>query len=396
MPERDLHDRITVVTDKSRFPFSRGLMAHSLMRCGIGNEDAYAIAISLLHELDKSGAHEITRDALKKLVSARVEERFGSNKAEEYRNWKRGYRDIMVLDDGVEEPFSRGLLAQSLMAAGIQPEVAHSIADRTAVDISEKGISRIERSELRRITYRKINSDFGREFARHYLLWRNLKEPTKPLILLFSGATGTGKSSLSVEIAHRLGITRVIGTDTIREIMRGMFSRQLMPSIHESSYSVWRKLKKPFGDDKDPVLDAFQEQCARVKVGADAIIGRSMRENLSVIIEGVHVIPERVRGKIGDEAFVLPVLITTTDEMSHRQRFISRAQQTEGRNAGKYLKNFDNIRRIQDALIALASRRKIFTVNNVDFDETVSEIIYYLTREMGKQVGIDESGYGDD
>ena len=43
--------------------------------------------------------------------------------------------------------------------------------------------------------------------------------------LLVGGATGTGKSTVATEAAHRLGITRVTSTDFIRQTMRAFFSR---------------------------------------------------------------------------------------------------------------------------------------------------------------------------
>ena len=238
-----------------------------------------------------------------------------------------------------------------------------------------------------------LDTKFGKQFARHYLIWRTLKGPDEPLILLFCGATGTGKSSLSVEIAHRLGITRVIGTDTMREIMRGMFSRKLMPSVHESSYAVWKTLVRPFSDTVDPVLSAFQEQTQRVNVAVHAILSRAIIENLSMIIEGVHLLPEMVSQEFSGEAIIIPILICTCQEELHRNRFINRGQEVQERSSQKYLENFESIRRIQDALISKAEKNNIFLVDNVDFDDAVNKIIQFLTRRMGELVNLDFSDY---
>ena len=59
-----------------------------------------------------------------------------------------------------------------------------------------------------------------------------------PVVLLVGGATGTGKSTLATEAAHRLGITRVTSTDFIRQTMRAFFSREFMPSVHYSSFEA--------------------------------------------------------------------------------------------------------------------------------------------------------------
>ena len=67
----------------------------------------------------------------------------------------------------------------------------------------------------------------------------------EPLIVLIGGTTGVGKSTIATEVAHRLGITRIVSTDSIREVMRGIFSQDLMPAIYESAFNAWRGLRVP-------------------------------------------------------------------------------------------------------------------------------------------------------
>ena len=392
MPDH-LDKNFIVLSDDFRFPFSRGLMARSLMRAGINSEDAYEIASTLQETIIAEGVKEIHRSKLKKRTLCLIKKRFGKETAASYENWKLHGEAIYVGDIGEQEPFSRGILAQSLLAAGLNPDIAHDVAEKMAADLSERGVKNISRDHLRRLTYQMLDTKFGKQFARHYLIWRTLKGPDEPLILLLCGATGTGKSSLSVEIAHRLGITRVIGTDTMREIMRGMFSRKLMPSVHESSYAVWKTLVRPFSDTVDPVLSAFQEQTQRVNVAVHAIMSRAITENLSMIIEGVHLLPEIVSQEFSGEAIVIPILICTCQEELHRNRFINRGQEVQERSSQKYLENFESIRRIQDALISKAEKNNIFLVDNVDFDDAVNKIIQFLTRRIGELVNLDFSDY---
>ncbi len=392
MPDR-LDKNFVVLSDDFRFPYSRGLMARSLMRAGIPSEEAYEIASTLLETVLAEGLKEIHRSKLKTRTMCLIKERYGKEAAADYEKWKLHGEAIYVGDAGEQEPFSRGILAQSLLAAGLSPDIAHDVAEKMAADLSERGVKNIIRDQLRRLTYQMLHTKFGKRYARHYLIWRTLKGPDQPLILLFCGATGTGKSSLSVEIAHRLGITRVIGTDTIREIMREMFSRQLMPSVHESSYAVWKTLVRPFSDRVDPVLTAFQEQTQRVNVGVHAIMRRAITENLSMIIEGVHLLPESVPSEFSSEAIIIQILICTCQEELHRNRFINRSQETTERSSQKYLENFESIRKIQDALITKAEENNIFLVDNVDFDDTVSKIIQFLTKRMGELVNLDFSEY---
>jgi CRP/FNR family cyclic AMP-dependent transcriptional regulator len=40
---------------------------------------------------------------------------------------------------------------------------------------------------------------------------------------------------LATQLATRLGIVRVVASDAIREVMRALFSHELMPTLHASS-----------------------------------------------------------------------------------------------------------------------------------------------------------------
>jgi len=54
-----------------------------------------------------------------------------------------------------------------------------------------------------------------------------------------------GKSTIAAHVAERLGIVRIVPTDSIREAMRAFFSETLMPSIHYSSYEAGKAVRIP-------------------------------------------------------------------------------------------------------------------------------------------------------
>ena len=110
-----------------------------------------------------------------------------------------------------------------------------------------------------------------------------------PIIVLIGGSTGTGKSTVAAEVAHRLGITRVASTDFIRQTMRAFFSREFMPTIHYSSFEAGQAVD----DDVtgDPTIVGFVDQCRHVCVGVEAAIHRSLTEGWSMVLEGVHLVP---------------------------------------------------------------------------------------------------------
>ena len=109
MPEREGHN-IIVVSEGYRFPFSKGLMAQSLMRAGLASEDAYQIASTVQEKLLLENVKEVSRARLKKVAKELIRERFGKEAAANYEKWKLNGETIQVGEDGKHEPFSRGVL----------------------------------------------------------------------------------------------------------------------------------------------------------------------------------------------------------------------------------------------------------------------------------------------
>lgn len=60
----------------------------------------------------------------------------------------------------------------------------------------------------------------------------------KGVIVLVSGASGCGKSTLSCLLAKRLGFGTVLSTDTIRHVLRSVYSKKEYPLLHASTYEA--------------------------------------------------------------------------------------------------------------------------------------------------------------
>ena len=55
-------------------------------------------------------------------------------------------------------------------------------------------------------------------------------------LLVITGASGVGKSTLSARIAASLEFDKVVATDTIRETLRTQISQNENPALHRSSF----------------------------------------------------------------------------------------------------------------------------------------------------------------
>ncbi|KPL02702.1 MAG: hypothetical protein AMK75_02380 [Planctomycetes bacterium SM23_65] len=286
MPER----RIDVVYGADRFPYSRGILTRSLVDVGVPLEVAYHIANDIQDELAQQG--EITRDALRNRVADRLNRELGEEAAQTYLNRRQVPSTISVISGREHVPFSKGILSRSIRATGVQADKAYQVSRQIEESLLRTHSHELTSPELRRLAYREIARICGRDAAERYLVWRSFTLLEKPLVIAIGGTAAAGKSTLAVELAHRLGITNVVGSDSIREIMRTMFSDDLLPLLHRSSYSAHESFTAPHRGGGDPVIEAFHEQVLRVSVGIRGMLRRAAAENEHMIIHGVHVLPE--------------------------------------------------------------------------------------------------------
>ena len=371
--------RPMVVGKSLQFPFSKGILSQRLIDIGLGTDEAYRIAEEVEARLRARKSDRIEKDRLRRLVARLLEREHGSKTAEKFLEWNNLSSPIRVMGRGPGVPFSKGILSQSLEASGIEPDISHALVVAIEKTLMRRRSREVAREELRELTGKTLENKYGEAYAERYLLWRRLKNPARPLIILLGGTAGTGKSTIAVELAHRLGITRVISTDSVREVMRMMFSLELMPTIHKSSFNAWEAYDVPKGVKEDVVISAFMEQAMRVLAGIYALMDRALNEKISTIVDGVHIVPGFIRREYSEKALVCKMVITTEDADIHRERFDIRSQQASTRGAQKYLDNFDSIRKIQDFIVLQALNHDVPVFDSKNFDQTVSTIVQHLT-----------------
>ncbi|MDY0339812.1 MAG: 2-phosphoglycerate kinase [Coriobacteriia bacterium] len=273
-------------------------------------------------------------------------------------------------------PMSKGLLAQSFTATGLSPSSAYVAAQHVQDGLRAAGRFEVTLAELQVEAARVLREDADESVARRYTRLNEISKRDRPLIVLIGGTTGVGKSTIATEVAHRLGITRIVSTDSIREVMRGIFSRELMPAIYESSFNAWRGLRVPAPHGASPVIVGFREQASVVATGVKSLIERAVVEGVSMVLEGIHVAPGYIDPSQFTDASVVQLLIGVTDEDAHRSHFYIREVQTEGmRPFERYRANFDNIRLLGDYVEDLAREHGVPVVYSNQLDRTVAEVL---------------------
>jgi 2-phosphoglycerate kinase len=290
---------------------------------------------------------------------------------------QRRHGDPLPLGDA-ELPYSKGMMARALIAVGISADRAYNLARRIEVDLADRHERSIDLTRLEELARETLGENEGERAVQRLRRLADLQTLDVPLIVLIGGSTGTGKSTIAAEVAHRLGITRVTSTDFIRQTMRAFFSEEFMPTIHRSSFEAGEAV---VGEVKgDPTVVGFVEQSRHVSVGVDAAIRRALTEGWSIVLEGVHLVPGLVPARV-EGALVVHAIVAIPDEEAHRMHFHVRDAATGGiRAMDKYLDRLDDIRTVQAHLVERAIREGVPVVENANVERTIDEVVELVLR----------------
>jgi 2-phosphoglycerate kinase len=284
------------------------------------------------------------------------------------------HTQILISDQDPGLPYSKGLMASQVMVTGLSPVRAYQVAEAVEERLRSLGVPSVSSVQLGEVALSVLEDLAGERYARNYERWRELEGLEVPLVVLIGGTTGVGKSTLATQLATRLGIVRVVATDAIREVMRALFSNELMPALHSSSFEAGSVLREP--PTRDAVVVGFREQTAAVAVGVQALVERAAMEGTHLIIEGAHVVPGFVDlAPWAERILAVPLVVTIEEEDLHRGHFSMRASEHSGRPAQRYLDHFEDIRRVQRYIRTQALSHGVPVIANYSFDRALAAVI---------------------
>ena len=292
---------------------------------------------------------------------------------------------ILVKGGKTGLPFSKGLMASSVLATGVEPGQAYRVAEQVEQELFASGTTRVTVDDLREVTADILERELGSDAATRYRQWQKAQERDLPLLILIGGPTGAGKSTVAAQVAQRLGITRIISTDAIRDVMRATIGAELLPSLHVSSFETAEAIAGVPSPDFDLLLGGFLRQTQAVTVGVEQILERAVEERVDTMIEGVHLVPGAIKLPDRSKAIVVHVLLTVEESDRHRSHLSGRSQEQPARQFERYLEHFGEIRRIQDELLRRAEQYEVPTVASYALDQTVASITSLIVDEVTRR-----------
>ncbi|MBT8115550.1 MAG: hypothetical protein KJP04_09220 [Arenicella sp.] len=376
--------------EETRIPFLRGILIHSLQDAGLEFDEASQIASEIRQQIaDKSLVSTVE---LNQLVLDRLSSLGRDTIVNRYENRNAPLTIQVEQQCGRINPFSRLKFRQSLETIGLKPRQASDLAQMLQEHLTKKAVKTIRSRELAMLLYRYLrqSSKFGPAVARRWLVWHDFINSGRELIFLIGGTAGCGKSSTANTLASRLEIVRTQSTDMLREVMRTMIPERLMPVLHQSSFTAWKALPDLDPDDEKvseaQLLQGYRSQADMLSLAIEAVVARATRERVSLVLEGVHIHPASMEKLQSDtNAVVIPIMLGLLKRKHLQQRISARSTNVPDRGKKHYMKNFDEIWRLQSYLLSEADGADIHIAINENRDKVFAEIMQFTIALLAKE-----------
>ena len=281
-------------------------------------------------------------------------------------------------------PYPLAILKGRLKLSGVSSLDVEKIMERVRTSFStydileEKSILSLVNDEISSMSS-KITKAF--RILTQYEDLRRTSRDTPPVILILEGASSTGKSMIALEMIYNLGVTRILSTDTIRQILRSIKDEKEHPELFCHTYQA--HIHKQVGRETiDPILRGFLAQLEHIDPFVKKGVQKFINEGTDALVEGVHIIPGALEGlSIG----VIEILINP-DAMTHEEMFVSKYRSGKLRTVSKdeaiRTKEFQAAKMIQEYMVEQAKAKKINIVPFKDYGSTVTSISEIVVKKV--------------
>lgn len=373
--------KVFVTSRHGRFPFQTGLVTAALLRRGLTMADAIATARAVRDRIEARRDKEVTTEQVGVVIHDVVLEKLGPEAAKAVK--AADVKPPLVQTTHGTFPFSEHNVLRDLDTAGVPLEEAMRLVTRLEDRVKELDASAVSETLVHREMEQLLVYEATEDVVRRFRLTNWVANSRAPVIILIGGATGTGKSTLAMELAYRLGVVWIVSTDMVRETMRAILSPTLVPGLHDHSFRGMVVGGQVLSDPRERVLVGFRQQTSQVAVGVRAVIQRAIYENANIIIEGTHIVPpfEQYMPP-GATAHMAGFVLTVPDEAQHRRRFPERSNRQPARSAGVYLDAFQSVRWIHEDTLRQAEEAETVVLSNSDLNKTLRAAVDILSRGL--------------
>lgn len=174
------------------------------------------------------------------------------------------------------------------------------------------------------------------------MIKKKINSLEKPLVIFIYGMPGTRKSSSAVQLAAKLGIKVVIGTDQIRDIVRLHVNDLFLAG---PTHDRWQIIGQRTPEN---IAKGYLAQSALLKRDILTILELARSRGENVIVEGVHLFPD-LYWKLNDDpnlAF-FHFLLSAENENIHNRNIDLKLRLRHGKEKDWPQEKIEDIREIQ-------------------------------------------------
>ncbi len=285
-------------------------------------------------------------------------------------------------------PFPVNIIRGKLRLAGLSHSQIATVVQELSHDLSKANpVHEWTVLEKTRMGLKTIGKELQSRFElvlRYDALRRQEDNPIPPVVLVLEGASATGKSMLAMSMISNLGATRILSTDTLRQVLRSILSKDEHPELFCHTYQA-HKHRKTGDQDLADIVRGYLAQTELISPVLRKFTGRVLSEGTEAIIEGVHVIP----GSLGDIGEGVLEIVVNLPPNIHKTMFMSKRDSTGLMTVSDEPDiredEYQATRLIQDFLLREAKRARVRILELRDYDEaeyTLNQILLDHIKEL--------------
>ncbi len=215
---------------------------------------------------------------------------------------------------------------------------------------------------------------------------RGISDEIPPIILALEGASATGKSMLAIDLVQDLVSTRFISTDTIRQVLKGIYKRKDHPELYCHTYQAF-KHKQSGNPNLDSVVRGYISQCELISPLLIEMVKQIHAEGAIAVLEGVHL----QQGSIAHLSKGTIEILINPDEQNHKAMFTSKQVAGKLKSVSKDSptreEEFQSTRKIQDYMILEAKKHDLSIIAFESYEDARSEISELIIDKIEQILG---------
>ncbi len=250
----------------------------------------------------------------------------------------------------------------------------------TGLDLAEA--SRIISSSSSQEDIERMLKEKGEKYLNRYKLARKYRQLTRKgeikesIVPIIAALPCVGKTTLSREIATRLGIGDVMGGDAIRSSYRDLVDKEKRPEFFCSIYGAWQFV----GDrteTRENIIQGFYKQAEIMNSLMERIVAdRGIRDGESMVIEYLHFLPSQYDPDVLKHPSVIPIVLKLSSEELYRKRISERDFVTHLKgNSERLYGALEKYMMMQDVQVEDAKKTGVPVVETDDYYKALDQIL---------------------